>query len=222
MSTVVVRKLGRRPLAEVWAAMQTFTAEREAGVPDELWFVEHPPVFTLGIKADRSHLLAPGDIEVLQIDRGGEVTYHGPGQLVAYPLVDLRRRGFDIRRFVIQLEEAVIATLRPHGVAARGRRDAPGVYIGERKFAAIGLRVRRGCTYHGIAVNVAMDLEPFARINPCGYAGLEVTQVSDHAPIATVDAYLPVLETELLRILEEPAGAPAAFSSPTGRPTAAR
>ena len=187
-----------RPLTEVWQEMKSFVDGRPAGAPDELWLLQHPPVFTLGLNADPSHLLAPGDIDVVNIDRGGEVTYHGPGQLVAYVMVDLRRSTLDIRKLVISLESAVIATLAPYGIQARGDRDAPGVYIGQQKCAAVGLRVRRGCTYHGLAVNVAMDLEPFGRINPCGYSGLEVTDVSAHTPIGTVDAYLPLLERELL------------------------
>ena len=183
--------------------MKDFTDSRHGDAADEIWFVEHEPVFTLGVKADIRHVMTPGEIEVLQTDRGGEVTYHGPGQLVAYVLLDLRRRGFDIRRLVVALENAVISTVAPWGVRANGKRDAPGVYIDERKFAAVGLRVRRGCTYHGLAVNVKMDLEPFTRINPCGYAGLEVTQIADHTQIATVDAYRPVLEASLLDEIEQ-------------------
>ena len=213
MSEIVVRDLGRRGLAGVWADMQRFTAERTATTPDEIWFVEHDPVFTLGLNADPAHLLAPGDIEVVQIDRGGQVTYHGPGQLVAYVLLDLRRRGFDIRRLVTALEDAVIATLRPFGLDAYGRRDAPGVYLDGRKFAALGLRVRRSCTYHGLAVNVAMDLEPFSRINPCGHAGLEVTELAAHAPFSGIDEYRPVLEAELRRALDGLGAAQAAVSA---------
>jgi lipoyl(octanoyl) transferase len=193
-----VRSLGLRPMAGVWASMKSFTEARSTDTADELWFVEHPPIFTLGINADRSHLIAPGDIEVLPIDRGGQVTYHGPGQLVCYVLIDLRRRGLDIRGFVRSLEEAVIASVVDHGLEAYGRRDAPGVYADGRKFAALGLRVRRGCTYHGMAVNVAMDLEPFRRINPCGLTGLEVTQLSDLTPMRSVAEYRPHLEDALL------------------------
>jgi lipoyl(octanoyl) transferase len=175
----LVRDLGFKPLPLVWAEMQAFTAERTAATPDEVWFVEHPPVYTLGLRADRTHLLAPGDIPVVQIDRGGNVTYHGPGQLVAYVLIDLPRRGFNARSLVQALESAVIDTVADYGISAIARRDAPGVYVDGAKLAAVGLRVKRHCSYHGLAVNVAMDLAPFAGINPCGYEGLAVTQVGD-------------------------------------------
>lgn len=189
-------------MAEVWREMKTFTAERSPDTADELWFVEHPSVYTLGSNASRKHLLAPGDIEVLQIDRGGQVTYHGPGQLVCYTLLDLRRGGLDIRRLVVALEQAVIASVGEFGVDAYGRRDAPGVYAGGRKFAALGLRVSRGCSYHGLAVNVAMDLEPFRRIHPCGLEDVEVTQISALTPIRSIREYRPRLEAELVEALE--------------------
>jgi lipoyl(octanoyl) transferase len=188
-------------MSAVWSDMKTFNENRTQGAADELWFVEHLPVFTLGLNADRAHLLNPGKIEVLQIDRGGQVTYHGPGQLVCYVLLDLQRRGFDIRRLVESLENAVIASVGRHGVVAYGRRDAPGVYVGGKKIAAVGLRIRRGCSYHGVAVNVAMDLEPFQRINPCGFEGLEVTQLSELIDVTSADAFRPVLEAELIREL---------------------
>jgi len=174
---VLIRELGFRPLPDVWAEMQAFTAERAADTLDEIWFVEHPPVYTLGMRADRRHLLASGDIPVVQIDRGGQVTYHGPGQLVVYVLLDLRRLRFNPRTLVQALESAVIDTVAGYGVTAVARRDAPGIYVDGRKLGAIGLRVRRHCSYHGLAVNVAMDLEPFAGINPCGYEALEVTDL---------------------------------------------
>ncbi|MGC4028336.1 MAG: lipoyl(octanoyl) transferase LipB [Steroidobacteraceae bacterium] len=158
--------------------MQRITEQRDAATPDEIWLLEHPPVFTLGMAADRSHLLAAGDIPVVQTDRGGQVTYHGPGQLVLYPLLDLRRNGLTVRSLVETLENAVIELLRPHGIEAIGRRDAPGVYVSGRKLASLGLRIRRGASYHGLALNVDMDLAPFSRINPCGMAGLEVTQLA--------------------------------------------
>ncbi len=179
----VIRALGRRALPEVWASMQAFTAERDARTADEIWLVEHPPVFTLGLRADRAHLLAPGDIPVVQIDRGGQVTYHGPGQLVVYVLLDVGRLGLNIRALVQALENAVIDTVAGYGVTAVARREAPGVYVDGKKLAAVGLRVRRHCSYHGLALNVAMDLAPYARINPCGYAGLEPTQLADLAGI---------------------------------------
>jgi lipoyl(octanoyl) transferase len=158
--------------------MQSFTDERDAATPDEVWFLEHAPVFTQGLNGRREHLLAPGDIPVVGIDRGGQVTYHGPGQLVVYPLIDLRRRGIGVRELVVALETAVIAFAAAHGITANGRRDAPGVYVDGRKLASLGLRIRRGCSYHGLALNVDMDLEPFGRINPCGMAGLQMTQLA--------------------------------------------
>jgi lipoyl(octanoyl) transferase len=196
-----VRELGFRPLPEVWAEMQAFTSARDADTPDEIWFVEHPPVFTLGMRADRKHLLAPGDIPVVQIDRGGQVTYHGPGQQVVYPLLDLRRLGFNPRTLVQALESAVIDTVAAYGVTAAARRDAPGVYVAGRKLAAIGLRVRRHCSYHGLAVNVAMDLTPFARINPCGYEGLEVTDLRTLCGVADLRRFRTDLTPRLLERL---------------------
>jgi len=175
---VITRWLGRVEYAPTLAAMQRFTDERNAETADEIWLLEHPPVFTLGMAADRAHVLAAGDIPVVQTDRGGQVTYHGPGQLVVYPLVDIRRSGVSVRALVQHLEQSVIELLRPHGIAAQGRRDAPGVYVQGRKLASVGMRIRRGASYHGLALNVDMDLEPFSRINPCGMAGLEVTQLA--------------------------------------------
>jgi len=163
--------------------MRRFTDERTVETPDEVWFVEHPPIFTLGLNADHSHVLKPGQIPILQLDRGGQVTYHGPGQLVVYLLVDLKRIGISVRGFVRALEAAVIDTVASYGIEAYGRREAPGVYVDGRKLAAVGLRVRRYCSYHGIAINVDMDLEPFRRINPCGFENLEVTQLSQLSTI---------------------------------------
>jgi lipoyl(octanoyl) transferase len=194
----LVRDLGVRPLPEVWAEMQAFTAGRTAATQDELWFVEHPPVYTLGMRGDRSHLLAPGDIPVVQIDRGGQVTYHGPGQLVAYVLLDLERRALTPRKLVQALENAVIDTVAGYGVTANARRDAPGVYVAGAKIGAVGLRVKRHCSYHGLAVNVAMDLEPFAGINPCGYAGLPVTDLRTLAGIESVERFRADFEPRLL------------------------
>lgn len=176
--TAVFRWLGRAEYAPTWRAMQSFTDERDATTPDEVWFLEHAPVFTQGLNGKREHLLAPGDVPVIGIDRGGQVTYHGPGQLVVYPLLDLRRRRMGVRELVVALETAVIALAAAHGIEASGRRDAPGVYVGGRKLASLGLRIRRGCSYHGLALNVDMDLGPFTRINPCGMAGLEMTQLA--------------------------------------------
>lgn len=190
---LIVRELGRQPYEPVWRAMQRFTDERTESTPDELWLVEHEPVFTQGQAGKAEHLLAPGEIPVVQVDRGGQVTYHGPGQIVAYPLFDLRRLGIGVKALVFRIEQALIDTLAHFGVAAERREGAPGVYVGARKIAALGLRVRRGCSFHGLAFNIAMDLGPFARINPCGYQGLEVTQLLDCAGIADLDAVKPVL-----------------------------
>ena len=186
MDAPLVRDLGVQPLPDVWAKMQEFTAERGADTRDEIWFVEHPPVYTLGMRASREHLLAPGDIPVVQIDRGGQVTYHGPGQLMVYVMVNLERRALTPRKLVQTLESAVIDTVESYGVAAVARRDAPGVYVDGAKLAAVGLRVKRHCSYHGMAVNVAMDLTPFAGINPCGYANLPVTDLRALAGIESV------------------------------------
>jgi lipoyl(octanoyl) transferase len=195
--------LGRVAYEPIWRAMQCFTEQRDATTADEIWLLEHEPVFTLGMNADRSHLLAPGDIPVVQIDRGGQVTYHGPGQLVVYPLIDLRRAGLGVRRLVSALEHSVIAYVERRGIRAECRREAPGVYVDGRKLASVGLRVRRGGSYHGLAFNINMDLQPFARINPCGYAGLQMTQLaalgssSDLRQVAA--EFAPLLQSMLAR-----------------------
>ncbi len=163
----------------IWQAMQQFTDARDKDTEDEIWLVQHPRVFTLGKAGKREHLLAVGDIPVIKVDRGGQVTYHAPGQLVAYTLLDLNRLGFGVRELVTRLENAIIHLLLEYDINAESRADAPGVYVDGRKIAALGLRVRRGYCFHGVALNVEMDLEPFARINPCGYEGLEITQLSD-------------------------------------------
>jgi lipoyl(octanoyl) transferase len=177
--SLLVRDLGYRDYVPVWRAMQAFTADRAADSGDELWLVEHPPVFTVGLNGKPEHLLSPGGIPIVQTDRGGQVTYHGPGQIVAYALLDMRRSGLGPRQLVTALEQGVIGLLAEYGIDAAGRREAPGVYVNGAKIAALGLRVRRGCCYHGLSLNVAMDLEPFTRINPCGYPGLPVTQLSE-------------------------------------------
>lgn len=174
-----VRWLGRVDYAPTWESMRRFTDERDGDTPDELWLLEHPPVFTLGMAADRAHVLDAGSIPVVQTDRGGQVTYHGPGQLVAYPLIDLKRHGLTVRPLVTLLEQAVIRLVGREGIEAGARRDAPGVYVQGRKLAALGLRVRRGASYHGLALNVDPDTAPFARINPCGMAGLAVTSLRE-------------------------------------------
>jgi lipoyl(octanoyl) transferase len=175
----LVGDLGRQPYEPVWRAMQRFTDARDEQTPDELWLVEHDPVFSLGQAGKPEHVLMPGDIPVLHVDRGGQVTYHGPGQIVAYPLLDLRRLKIGVREYVQRIEQAVIDTLGDWNIGAARREGAPGVYVGGEKIAALGIRVRRGCSFHGLAFNIAMDLEPFSRINPCGYAGLRVTSMAD-------------------------------------------
>ncbi|HTV84773.1 MAG TPA: lipoyl(octanoyl) transferase LipB [Dyella sp.] len=174
-----IRRLGRQPYAPVWQAMSAFTDNRTAATVDELWLLEHDPVFTLGQAGKMEHVLAPGEIPVLPVDRGGQVTYHGPGQIVAYPLIDLRRAGVGVRELVCRIEQAIIDTLAHWNIQAVRREGAPGVYVADAKVAALGLRVRRGCSFHGLAFNVNMNLEPFHRINPCGYKDLAVTQVLD-------------------------------------------
>ncbi len=174
-----VRDFGRRAYEPVWRAMQAFTDARDEATEDELWIVEHEPVFTLGQAGKPEHVLAAGAIPVLRVDRGGQVTYHGPGQIVAYPLVDLRRLKLGVRELVERIEQSVIEVLADWNIVGMRKPGAPGVYVGGAKVAALGLRVRRGCSFHGLAFNVAMDLEPFQRINPCGYEGLQVTSVVD-------------------------------------------
>jgi len=177
--SVHVRRLGRVDYEPCWRAMQDFTAARAPETPDEIWLLEHPPVYTLGLKARDRAFAPPLGIPLVRSDRGGDVTYHGPGQLVAYFLLDLRRRGLGIKALVRALEQAVMDLLATHGVAAERRAGAPGVYVAGRKIAALGLRVRASASYHGLALNVAMDLSPFAPIDPCGYPGLAVTQLAD-------------------------------------------
>lgn len=177
---LIVRRLGQRPYAATWQAMREFTDARDRACPDELWLLEHPPVYTQGLAGRPEHVLDPGATPVIRTDRGGQVTWHGPGQLVAYPLLDLTRLGIGIRRLVDILEQVVIDLLAGLGVAAARRDGAPGVYVDGAKIASLGLKVRRGCTYHGIAFNLDNSLEPFARINPCGHAGQPVTRLADH------------------------------------------
>ena len=200
----MLRWLGRVDYEPTWRAMQRLVDARGPDAPDEIWFLEHPPVFTLGMNARPEHVLAPGDIPVVPIDRGGQVTYHGPGQLVVYPLLDLGRARLGVRPLVEGIERAIVATVAQWGIEAAGRRDAPGVYVGAAKLASIGLRIRRGCSYHGLALNVAMDLEPFRRINPCGYAGLEMTQVSELGGPADVGVVAEALAPQLLEALGFP------------------
>lgn len=196
-----VRWLGRRPYGETMAAQQAFTDGRHDRTPDEIWWLEHDPVFTQGQAGRAEHVLAPGSIPVVQSDRGGQVTYHGPGQLVGYLLIDVRRRQLGVRTLVSAIENAIIGTLAAFGIDAAARADAPGVYVGAAKIASLGLRVRRGCSYHGLALNVDMDLEPFARINPCGMAGLAVTQLADLGADTDMLSLREALTVALLREL---------------------
>jgi lipoyl(octanoyl) transferase len=187
---LLVRQLGLTEHVDTFAAMRAFTAARnaakDANAQDEIWLTEHAPVYTLGLAGKPEHVLNPHGIPVVQTDRGGQVTYHGPGQVVAYVLLDMRRRDLKVRELVTRIEDAVIATLAEYGVSGQRRAGMPGVYVNEAKIAALGLKVKNGCTYHGVSLNVAMDLAPFAGINPCGYAGLTSVQLADFAPGATV------------------------------------
>ncbi|MGB8326793.1 MAG: lipoyl(octanoyl) transferase LipB [Steroidobacteraceae bacterium] len=198
LAAPLVRWLGRVDYEPTWHAMQDFTERRDAATGDQIWFLEHPPVFTLGMNADPAHVLSAGGIPVVRIDRGGEVTYHGPGQLVVYPLIDLRRARLGVRDLVTALEQAVVDYAATLGVVAATRRDAPGVYVAGRKLASIGIRVRRGASYHGLALNVDMDLAPFQRINPCGYPGLEMTQLRELGGPADTRAVALALEPFVL------------------------
>lgn len=175
----------------VWQAMQQFTRDRNEQTIDELWLLEHTPVFTQGLAGKPEHLIDPGPIPVVQSDRGGQVTYHGPGQLMAYLLFDLSRLNLNTRDFVIAIEQTVIDCLSDYGVVAQGKRDAPGVYVNDAKICSIGLRVKRQCAYHGIAFNINMDLSPFERINPCGYPALPMTQLADFVPETTIETVIP-------------------------------
>ena len=195
--TPLIRTLGRVDYESTWRAMQDFTAGRGPDTPDEIWLLEHPPVFTLGMAGKREHLLADIGIPVVPIDRGGQVTYHGPGQIVVYLLLDLKRLGYGVRELVRRIEQAVIDVLAGYGVAAERLAGAPGVYVDGAKIAALGLRVKNGCTYHGLALNLDMDLAPYRAINPCGYAGMAVTQLKDFV----ADASQPEVEAALARAL---------------------
>lgn len=207
---LVVRRLGCVPYAPAWQAMRDFTDRRSPATLDEIWLLEHPPVFTLGQASRLEHLLDPGLIPVVQTDRGGQVTYHGPGQLIAYLLLDLRRAGLGVRRLVGLLERAVIDLLASRSITAVAHPGAPGVYVDGAKIASLGLRVRNGCTYHGLALNIAVDLEPFARIHPCGYAGLRVTRLVDQDVVSPA---LAAVGDDLARIIARLLGC-SAYGSP--------
>jgi lipoyl(octanoyl) transferase len=199
---VVVKRLGLAEYEPTWRAMQSFTAVRTPESADEIWIAQHPPVYTLGVAGRAAHLPRDrDDIAIVRIDRGGQITYHGPGQAIAYVLLDMKRRGLTVRPLVRRLEQAVIDLLEDYGIAAAGRMDAPGVYVGEAKIAALGLRITRGCCYHGLALNVDMDLSPFHAIDPCGYPGLAVTQLRDLGVSDGVDAVADKLVPHLLRVL---------------------
>lgn len=179
MPELIVRQLGLVEYQPTLDAMRVLTAERDADTPDEIWLLQHPPVFTQGQAGKAEHLLAPGDIPVVQAERGGQVTYHGPGQLVGYLMLDLRRLGLGVRELVTVMEQSLVEVLASYGVTAAPKADAPGVYVDGAKIASLGLRVRRGCSFHGLALNVDMDMQPFQRINPCGYSGLKMVQLSE-------------------------------------------
>ena len=187
--TIIIRTLpGLQDYTTCWQAMKAFTDQRHADTIDEMWLLEHAPVFTQGQNGKAEHVLNPGDIPIVQTDRGGQITYHGPGQVVIYTLIDVKRKKLNVRELVTQLEQAVIQLLADYSIEAKARCDAPGVYVNQKKICSVGLRIRRGCSYHGLAFNVAMDLEPFSRINPCGYAELEMTQLSELAGPQSIPA----------------------------------
>jgi lipoyl(octanoyl) transferase len=186
---LILRYLGRMDYGPVWEAMRDYAEHRGACDPDQIWLVEHPPVYTLGLNGRREHLIAPGSIPVIQVDRGGQVTYHGPGQAVVYLLLDLQARNLGVRALVTLIERAAIGLLAEYGLEAQARADAPGVYVGGCKVASVGLRIKRGCSYHGVSLNVDMDLSPFRGIDPCGYPGLEVTQTRElGVPLSRAEA----------------------------------
>ncbi|MCW8944922.1 MAG: lipoyl(octanoyl) transferase LipB [Sedimenticola sp.] len=194
----LVRTLGLQDYETVWRKMQAFTNERNESTQDEIWFVEHHPVFTLGQAGKPEHLLNPGDIPTIQTDRGGQVTYHGPGQLVAYLMLNLRRHKLGVRQLVTLIEQSIIDLLHDYGIDSAARLDAPGVYIADKKIAALGLRVRHGCSFHGLSLNVDMDLEPFSRINPCGYPDMQVTQMRDLTEIISIADVANALHSHIL------------------------
>ena len=209
---LLIRRLGLMEYEPVWRAMQTFTDTRDDATPDELWLVEHPPVFTQGQAGQAEHILAPGDIPVIQVDRGGQVTHHGPGQIVAYPLIDIKRMGLGVRQLVKGIEQAIIGVLHSYGIDAGLIDGAPGVYIDGVKIASLGLRIRKGRSFHGLAFNVDMDLEPFQRINPCGFQGLQVTNLSALVKVSSMTE----VEDRLIRGLCEVLGYNNRFRLVTG------
>ncbi len=198
---LIIRDLGLVDYTSTWQRMQQFTDQRDDDTIDEIWLLEHPPVFTQGQAGKAEHLLFPGDIPVVQVDRGGQVTYHGPGQLVAYVLLNIKRRNLGVRQLVNLIEHSIIATLAQNDVEAYAKTDAPGVYVDEKKVASLGLRVRKGCTFHGLALNVDMDLSPFSRINPCGYAGMQMVQSKDLGGPVSIQQAKQQLSAQLINLL---------------------
>lgn len=198
---LIIRDLGLVDYTSTWQRMQQFTDQRNDETVDEIWLLEHPPVFTQGQAGKAEHLLFPGDIPVVQVDRGGQVTYHGPGQLVAYVLLNIKRRNLGVRQLVNLIEQSMIDTLAQNQVTAYAKADAPGVYVDEKKVASLGLRVRKGCTFHGLALNVDMDLSPFSRINPCGYAGMQMVQSKDLGGPVSMQQAKQQLSAQLVRLL---------------------
>lgn len=195
---MITRHLGEQPYLPIWEEMKSFTSNRDSDTPDELWLLEHPPVFTQGQAGKPEHLLNPQSIPVVQTDRGGQVTYHGPGQLVGYVLMDIKKRGIGIRTLVQQLEKIILSVLSEYNIEGNIQCGAPGVFVGDKKIASIGLRVRNGCTYHGISLNVGMDLTPFERINPCGFERLKMTQIRDFHPQIKFNEVLTQFESQFL------------------------
>jgi len=197
----IARHLGLRDYLEVWHDMQRFTNTRTPDTRDEIWLLEHSPVFTLGLNGKPEHILAPGDIPIVKCDRGGQVTYHGPGQLIIYLLLDLRRRELGVKTLVHKIEQAIIDLLQDNGIHGQRREGAPGIYVNDEKIAALGLRIRRGCCYHGLSLNVNMNLEPFFRINPCGYAGLKIVQLQNLVPDINIERISDALLQQLAQQL---------------------
>lgn len=195
---VLIRELGIEPYQPTWEKMQAFTAERDEDTCDEIWLLQHEPVFTQGQAGKAEHLISTGDIPVVQVDRGGQVTYHGPGQLIVYLLINLRRRKMGVREIVDVMEKSLVALLADYGIDAYAKPDAPGVYVNDAKIASLGLRVRRGCSFHGLALNLDMDLEPFLRINPCGYAGMQMTQLAELTEIPPINQLMKDLVNHLV------------------------
>jgi len=200
--SIYVRKLGRKSYFPVWQAMQRFTDQRDQLTADEIWFVEHDAVFTQGQAGKPEHLLSPAEIPVIQVDRGGQVTYHGPGQLVAYLLIDIRRKGIGVRQLVSAIENSIVELMQDYSVKASPRADAPGVYVNGAKLCSLGLRIRKGCSFHGLALNVSMDMEPFSRINPCGLEGISITQTADLGGPNSLTEIQPALLAKLITNLD--------------------